>query len=267
MPISQRDASDYLVHHGIKGQKWGVRRTPEQLGHYKKKKRISTMVEPLIKSGSVTRNLSDKLYTTKWKPHQNDNAKPLANDRKNEKIDPKTGLYLKNEDLGIDDDMKKINPNVNMGDAFQYNCSMCTAAMEMRRRGYDVAATALVDNGGRGLSNEVTDKWFKPPTGHLGCYFDEWNDYPEIINTVVAEQENGARGEINVYWSVGGGHSMFYQIEQGKLVVYDTQNNGKYQEKDIEEMFSYCRKFDFRRLDNLEPDMDAMNSELYKPIC
>lgn len=24
---------DYLEHHGIKGQKWGVRRTPEQLGH------------------------------------------------------------------------------------------------------------------------------------------------------------------------------------------------------------------------------------------
>ena len=27
--------SSYLSHHGIKGQKWGVRRTPEQLGHYK----------------------------------------------------------------------------------------------------------------------------------------------------------------------------------------------------------------------------------------
>lgn len=25
--------TDYLAHHGIKGQKWGVRRTPEQLGH------------------------------------------------------------------------------------------------------------------------------------------------------------------------------------------------------------------------------------------
>ena len=28
---------DHLAHHGIKGQKWGVRRTPEQLGHKPKK--------------------------------------------------------------------------------------------------------------------------------------------------------------------------------------------------------------------------------------
>lgn len=34
---------DFLMHYGIKGQKWGIRRTPEQLGHYieRKEKKIS----------------------------------------------------------------------------------------------------------------------------------------------------------------------------------------------------------------------------------
>lgn len=34
---------DFLMHYGIKGQRWGVRRTPEQLGHYiqRKEKKIS----------------------------------------------------------------------------------------------------------------------------------------------------------------------------------------------------------------------------------
>lgn len=35
--------SDYLEHHGVKGQKWGVTRTPEQLGHAPKKKKKPTV--------------------------------------------------------------------------------------------------------------------------------------------------------------------------------------------------------------------------------
>ena len=37
------EEEDFLMHHGIKGQKWGIRRTPEQLGHYieRKEKKIS----------------------------------------------------------------------------------------------------------------------------------------------------------------------------------------------------------------------------------
>lgn len=31
------EANNYLEHHGIKGQKWGVRRTPEQLGRQNEK--------------------------------------------------------------------------------------------------------------------------------------------------------------------------------------------------------------------------------------
>ena len=36
---------DLLRHHGIKGQKWGVRRTPEELGHVKDKPPINDILE------------------------------------------------------------------------------------------------------------------------------------------------------------------------------------------------------------------------------
>ena len=38
-----------LKHYGIKGMKWGVRRTPEQLGHYKK-----SMLKNMIKDGTIS---------------------------------------------------------------------------------------------------------------------------------------------------------------------------------------------------------------------
>lgn len=37
---------EFLEHHGIKGQRWGIRRTPEQLGHkVRKLRRKNTRLE------------------------------------------------------------------------------------------------------------------------------------------------------------------------------------------------------------------------------
>lgn len=52
--------TDYLAHHGIKGQKWGVRRTPEQLGHAPKKPKES-----------VVKKISEKYKQSKTKNSEN----------------------------------------------------------------------------------------------------------------------------------------------------------------------------------------------------
>lgn len=36
-----------LEHHGIKGMKWGVRRTPEQLGHQSSKRQVKKLSSKL----------------------------------------------------------------------------------------------------------------------------------------------------------------------------------------------------------------------------
>lgn len=46
----------------------------------------------------------------------------------------------KSHEMSADEDMARVNPYYEEGDIFKINCSYCTLAYEMRRRGYDVEA-------------------------------------------------------------------------------------------------------------------------------
>lgn len=49
----------YLMHHGVKGMKWGVRRTPEQLGHRKIASKKSS-------TDNISKQLSNMSYDDAW---------------------------------------------------------------------------------------------------------------------------------------------------------------------------------------------------------
>lgn len=61
--MDENRADEFLEHHGIKGQRWGIRRTPEQLGHkVSKLKKKSAKIE----QKSIDKEKKASKYSSKY---------------------------------------------------------------------------------------------------------------------------------------------------------------------------------------------------------
>lgn len=192
---------------------------------------------------------------------------------------------------------KNINPGYGLPGT-KVNCRRCTFAYEMRRRGFDVAATRTTTGLGQtsgGLLNAITPDLEKPlPSGRLslsGRIISEVakgnDDFIGFMNSVspaggkneidllsrsssvraifdtLREQPDGSRGELGVVWGPGGGHSMAYEIVKGKPVIFDTQSgkmfsSGKEMSKLLKLQQGSIARAGFTRLDNIELNQDFL---------
>ena len=60
--------------------------------------------------------------------------------------------------MKLDKDLKNVNPGYkNFSDNTKNNCALCTTAVELRRRGYDVIA----NKADIGYTREIYSKMFK----------------------------------------------------------------------------------------------------------
>ena len=183
---------------------------------------------------------------------------------------------------------KLIVPDINEGYPTAIgsgmNCRRCTFAYEMRRRGYDVAATRTPTASGQnaiGLFN-VLDTESKDISQRRGMallqnhLFEEHPkgsaaarmldiamnhgsvnkiDAPENIFSVLSRQPDRSRGELGVFWKNGGGHSMAYEIINGVPHIFDGQTGDKY--SSMSEILTNLPEIDaagFTRLDNVNLD-------------
>lgn len=261
-----------IKHQGIKGQKWGVRRWQNPDGTFNAEGKLRYFgtqpkegIAPAVGLAAlwgaemalligipVTAGAVRDAKTT-------NKIKKFEQNLETEETDPKTGYKLKNEKMmsnSTKEDMSYVNmehqyagmkqKNRDAKEGTDMNCSLCTTAMVLRQKGYDVRA------GKRyvGTTGEFQEKIYK------GGKFTKGN-FKDIMNQLEKEPE-GSYGHFSVVWRGGlGGHSMFYKIEKGKPVIYCTQTNEIQNNRILASQASPMDDMTrFMRCDNLEVDFD-----------
>ena len=203
------------------------------------------------------------------------------------KLDRSLSDSNKSVDEIFHDVVSKINPNYGTPGT-KANCRRATYAYEMRRRGYDVKATKTTIGTGQntiGVYNAAskerdivpatiggkarkmfTDKVQKKTSDSS---FTSFLSSPQAKNKLgqahmfdlpgskhifseLGKQPNGARGEFSMQWISGGGHSMAWEIVNGKPVIFDNQNGKVYRNATAFKKISLdIGAAGFTRLDNI----------------
>lgn len=216
-----------LQHHGVLGQKWGVRRTPEQLGHKQRSsKDIVTdsnkkygIEELLISLGAavviagsaaISSKFSDKKAT---KLETNSDLKISKLSEANTIKPPES--YLKS--------VKSTNTK-GLSSKFNYNCSNTAIAYDLRRRGYDIQAKPSTN----GLTIREIQDLFK--VRELDVNITDMNKPHankkniEKLNSYFDSMPNGYRGVICVTWKGGmSGHAFNVEKVNGQPIFIDSQ--------------------------------------------
>jgi len=192
-------------------------------------------------------------------------TKNFENKRKNNsELDPETGLYKKTEgEYSEKEDLAAVNPGfMNMASNTKNNCVLCTTTYELRQRGYDV--TAQLDS--RGYNFRDVQRWFPGAKVESTSRRDasgkplSQKQYVEKTLASFSKYEDGARGNLMVQWlENGGGHSVFWEKKNGKLIIKDSQTGTVY--KNPEKLLSQTSVNLFARLDNVEPNIEAIKRE------
>lgn len=262
-----------LYHHGIKGQKWGVRRYQNKDGSLtaRGRKRYSEDDGNKTEPGTET---TKKGLTDKQKKAIIAGAAVVATGLaiyggykvsqiykgSNSPIDPETGFRLL-KDNADKADLHKINPgrirfmrpttkNVEIIEGSSTNCMLCTTAYELRQRGFDVHAG--LEKTGRGfMPQDLFPKLFSDfkETTKLSP-----GDSMSKIENFIKNEGNGSRGNVVVWWKHGGGHSMIWENVDGNVVFKDGQTGQVYKNfaKTILKHASDSQPIEMLRTDNLK---------------
>ena len=286
---------DYLAHHGIQGQKWGVRHGPP----YPLDREVSSRVKRGEDATRVGKEYSSKdfkyhsmamqefrqemkntflvnipflgpaywLYSNiRYGINSTDKKDYTQTEGQLEKL---SQLKKKESPTSSDEDVKVVNPRIGQQKGTVNNCTNCTMAMEMRSRGYDVRARKRAN--GR-FNGEWKDYFTNVPKTWMTLRITDFRKpkqeathlYQELCKHLESEGK-GARGHLSINWINGGAHSIFWKVEDGGVKFYDGQTGRSGHQ--IDNYFSLAGSVQYLRLDDkkVKPKItDAVISRGYK---
>lgn len=226
-----------LYHHGIKGQKWGVRRFQDYDGHRtaagreRYGDRVRGIIEAAKDKHAMIRDIRDEKKAIDELYNERD-IKDLAHCPRIE------------GESNPESNSKITNPGFPEGNTIM-NCGPCSVAMAMREKGYDVIAAQPETTGFSefGIQDLFTFQGSFQMTSSAQNAADLTNRFDSY--------GKGAYGIIGVEWQEGGGHFMFWKNESNGLTIYDGQDGTKYGS----DIFDYvtANRTTISRLDNAEP--------------
>lgn len=223
-----------LYHYGIKGQKWGVRNGPpypltESKKSNREKRIKKTMNKSIGDSGDILKVSAITLsvttaYTALLAGAIRLSARHnMVRERDKHLETNKAEIKQIKKPHSEEQDQEAINKVGYDSNKPEYrmNCTMCTTAYDLRRRGYDVKA----ETSFFGRTEKDVVSWYKNTTKND---FRKTKSYSEL-KTMFKNQPDGSRG--NLITGVGpydSKHSMVWEKKNGKVVIRDCQSNKIY---------------------------------------
>lgn len=168
-----------------------------------------------------------------------------------------------------DEDMAEVNKDYSRYDkATSQNCTNCTAAYELRCRGYDVSAAdyknyfknydnasmfrfPLYYKDAKTIRLDDEGKEHKSPLNNTLAYKRYEYDSRTVTEAILKHSGKNTRGDISVMWKEAlAGHSMVYEVDnKGKVTIRDCQTNRTYR---VEDIVDQVNAISITRTDNLE---------------
>lgn len=184
---------------------------------------------------------------------------------------PKSFSDLKKVDKPQTNDEHQLSINPDYGKNQTYdnrmNCSFCTAAYDLRKRGYDVEANPISQveaytvhdvaswyDGAKVVSQSTVESFFRQRALENP---KEALTEKEMLMTALKSNGEGARGHLALYWITGGGHDVIWEIENGEVIIRDCQTG------EISRTLSQldCASgYDYVRTDNVEPNENVLRT-------